>query len=134
MQEILDFFSENDHFARHCGIILLEVEPGRAKAKMEIKPSHMNGAKTVHGGAIFTLADFTFAAAANSQGQLSLAINTAISFLKPTHGGTTLYAEAEELSVNRRLGHYQVKITNNEQQLVAQFQGTAYRKEKSLLG
>ena len=133
MQEVLDFFSKNDHFARHCGIVLLEVKPGRAKAKMEIQPYHMNGAKTVHGGAIFTLADFTFTAAANSQGKLALAINTSISFLKPTHGGTTLYAEAEELSVNRRLSYYQVKITDNEQQLVAQFQGTAYRKEKSLL-
>ena len=68
------------------------------------------------------------------EGQLSLAINTSIAFLEPTHGGATLYAEAEELSVNRRLGHYQVKITNDKQQLVAQFQGTAYRKEKSLLG
>ena len=132
MQEILDFFSENDHFARHCGIILLEVEPGRAKAKMEIKPSHMNGAKTVHGGAIFTLADFTFAAAANSQGRLALAVNTSISFLEPTYDGS-LFAEAEELSVNQRLSHYQVKITNNKQQLIAQFQGTAYRKNKSLL-
>ncbi|MEA3362855.1 MAG: PaaI family thioesterase [Thermodesulfobacteriota bacterium] len=132
MQKILDFFSKNDHFARHCGLVLLEVKPGWAKAKMDIQPHHMNGAKTVHGGAIFTLADFTFAAAANSQGQLALATNTSITFLNPIYSGT-LFAEAEELSVNRRLGHYQVKITDNNQQLLAQFQGTAYRKEKSLL-
>ncbi len=131
MQKILDFFAENDHFAHHCGITLVEVKPGWARAKMDIQPHHMNGAKTVHGGAIFTLADFTFAAAANSQGQLALATNTSISFLEPTYNGT-LFAEAEELSVNRRLGHYQVKITNNNQQLIAQFQGTAYRKDKSL--
>jgi len=132
MQDILNFFAENDHFAHHCGITLVEVKPGWAKARMDIQPHHMNGAKTVHGGAIFTLADFTFAAAANSQGQLALAVNTSISFLEPTYNGT-LFAEAEELSVNRRLGHYQVKITNNKQQLIAQFQGTAYRKDKSLL-
>lgn len=133
MQNVLDFFSENDHFARHCGIKLLEVKPGWAKTEMEVQPHHMNGAKTVHGGAIFTMADFTFAAAANSQGQLALAIDTSISFFKPTHGGTTLYAEAEELSSNRRLGYYQVKITDINQQLVAQFQGTAYRKKEPLL-
>ena len=132
MQDILDFFAENDQFARHCGITLMEVTPGWAKARMEIQPHHMNGAKTVHGGAIFTLADFTFAAAANSQGQLALAVNTSISFLEPTHNGT-LFAEAEELSVNRRLGYYQVKITNIKQQLIAQFQGTAYRKKEPLL-
>jgi acyl-CoA thioesterase len=132
MQKMLDFFAENDHFARHCGIVLIELTQGRAKTKMDIQPFHMNGAKTVHGGAIFTLADFTFAAAANSQGRLAMAINTSISFFKPTHSGT-LYAEAEELSANRRLGYYQVKITDHKQQLVAQFQGTAYRKEELLL-
>ncbi|MFK5925327.1 MAG: PaaI family thioesterase [Desulfuromusa sp.] len=132
MQEILDFFSENDHFARHCGIELLEVKPSWAKARMEIQPFHINGAKTVHGGAIFTLADFTFAAAANSRNRLSMAIDTSISFFQPSHSGT-LFAEAEELSANNRLGYYQVKITNDKQQLVAQFQGTAYRKQKPLL-
>ncbi len=132
MQNILNFFAENDQFARHCGITLVEVKPGWAKARMEVQPHHMNGAKTVHGGAIFTLADFTFAAAANSQGQLALAINTSISFFKPTHSGI-LYAEAEELSANRKLGHYQVKITNHKQQLIAQFQGTAYRKKVNLI-
>ncbi len=132
LQKILAFFSKNDHFARHCGLVLLEVKPGWAKAKMDIQPYHMNGANTVHGGAIFTLADFTFAAAANSQGQLALATSTSIIFLNPIYTGP-LFAEAEELSVNRRLGHYQVRITDNNQQLLAQFQGTAYRKDKSLL-
>ncbi len=131
MQKILEFFAENDHFARHCGIDLLEVKPGWAKARMKIQPIHLNGAKTVHGGAIFTLADFTFAAAANSWGQLALAINTSTVFIKSAHSGI-LYAEAKELSKTRQLGNYQVEITDG-QQLIAQFQGTAYRKEVNLI-
>ncbi len=132
MNKFLDFFSANDHFARHCGVVLIEAKPGRAKAKMEIQPFHLNGAKTVHGGAIFSLADFVFAVAANSRGQLALAINTSISFINPAFSGT-LYAEAEELSVNRRLGNYQVRISDDNQQLIAQFQGTAYRKDEPLI-
>ncbi|WP_321366028.1 PaaI family thioesterase [uncultured Desulfuromusa sp.] len=132
MQQIMDFFTENDCFARHCGIELIELKPGHAKAKMDIQPFHMNGAKTVQGGAIFTLADFTFAAAVNSQGRLAMAINTSISFFKPTLDGT-LYAEAEELSISHKLGYYQINITDMNQQLVAQFQGTAYRKQKPIL-
>ena len=58
MEEIKQFFSSEDLFARHSGIELLEVGPGWAKAGMKIEPYHFNGAKTVHGGAIFTLADF----------------------------------------------------------------------------
>ena len=129
--QLLDFFSENDHFARHCGIVLLEAETGRARARMDIQPFHLNGAKTVHGGAIFTLADFVFAVASNSRGQLALAINTSMAFIKAAYAGT-LYAEAKELATNRKLGNYQVSITDENQQLIAQFQGTAYRKEERL--
>jgi acyl-CoA thioesterase len=131
MQKVLNFFSDNDHFARHCGIELLDATPGTAKAKMVIQPFHLNGAGTVHGGAIFSLADFTFAVAANNHGQLSLAINTSTTFIKAAREGI-LYAEAEELSVNRRLGNYQVRISDENNNLIATFQGTAYRKDERL--
>ena len=76
MQELIEFFRDNDRFARHNGIELLAAKPGWARVKMEIQDYHFNGAGTVHGGAIFTLADFAFAVASNSQGQLAMGINT----------------------------------------------------------
>lgn len=131
MSKALDFFRENDLFARHCNIELIDCRPGWSRVSMEIQPFHLNGAKTVHGGAIFSMADFAFAVAANSQGQLALAVNTTMSFVKAVNSGT-LYAEAEELSLNRRLGTYQVRISDEQDELVAQFHGTAYRKNESL--
>ena len=131
MEKALEFFRRNDLFARHCGIELLDAGPGWSKAKMEIQPFHLNGAKTVHGGAIFSLADYAFAVASNCQGQLALAISTNMSFVKAAYSGT-LYAEAEELSINRKLGTYNVRITDQEQQLIAQFHGTAFRKNETL--
>jgi acyl-CoA thioesterase len=132
MQDYLDFFRDNDHFARHCGFELLEVKPGSATAKMVIQPFHFNGARTVHGGALFALADFVFAAAVNSRGQLALAINTSMAFINAALGGT-LVATAQEVSCNRRLGVYQVDIHDEQGQLIARFQGTAYRKSEPLL-
>ncbi len=131
MQKILDFFTENDHFARHCGIELIEARQGFARARMEIQPHHFNGAGTVHGGAIFTLADVAFAAASNSSGRVALAVSATTSFIHAAYGGT-LIAEAKELDSSQRLGHYQVTISNDEGQLIAQFQGTAYRKNQQL--
>ena len=131
MEKALEFFRRNDHFARHCGIELLDGGPGWAKARLEVQPFHLNGAKTVHGGALFSLADFAFAVAANTQGQLALAISTNMSFVKAAYSGT-LYAEAKELSINRKLGTYEVRITDQEQRLIAQFQGTAFRKDEAL--
>lgn len=132
MEEFKKFFAEQDHFARHSGIELLNVELGKARAKMEIRPCHMNGAKTVHGGAIFTLADFVFAVASNSHGNLAMGINTSTSFIRPATTGT-LFATAEEISINNRLGNYQVQVTDQENNLIALFQGTAYRKKEPLI-
>ncbi len=128
-QTIRHFFTTEDKFARHNGIVLEELGAGTAKASMRIEPYHLNGAKTVHGGAIFTLADFTFAVAANSHGSLAMGINTSVSFVKAATSGT-LHAEAVELSHNAKLATYAVKITDDDGDLVAFFQGIAYRKKE----
>ena len=132
MQELKQFFSTNDLFARHAGIELLDAGPGWAKASMRIEPFHFNGAKTVHGGAIFTLADFAFAVASNSHGSLAMGINTSVSFVKAALTGT-LYAEALEQSKGPKLASYSVMITDDAGDVVAIFQGMAYRKKESIM-
>jgi acyl-CoA thioesterase len=132
MNDIKEFFSREDLFARHAGIELLDVGPGWAKASMRIQPFHFNGAKTVHGGAIFTLADFAFAVASNSHGTLAMGINTSVSFVKAAVAGT-LHAEAREQSRNPRLASYTVRITDDLDDVVAIFQGMVYRKKESII-
>ena len=120
-------FIQKDKFARHTGIDLLEMSPGKAKARMEIREEHKNGMGVAHGGAIFTLADLVFAAASNSHGIPALAINVSISYLKKvTHG--ILTAEASEVSLNPKLGSYTVEVRDDTEELVAIFQGMVYRK------
>ena len=130
MQTIRNFL-KNDRFAEHNGIELLEISPGRAKAKLQIKDYHLNGANIVHGGAIFGLADLVFAAASNSHGTIAVAINANISFLKASAGGT-LYAEAREISKNPKLGTYTIDVTNEDEEIVAVFQGMVYRKKDKI--
>ncbi|HDM78639.1 MAG TPA: hotdog fold thioesterase [Deltaproteobacteria bacterium] len=130
MERIMRFF-ENDRFAKHSGIELLEVSEGKAKAKMEIGEKHLNGVGLVHGGAIFTLADLAFAVASNSHGTAALAINVSIAYLKATTKGT-LFAEAEEVSRNPKLATYAVRVTNEDDELIALFQGTVYRKKDKI--
>jgi len=132
MQEIKRFFSDQDLFARHSGIELLEIGPGSARAVMKITPYHFNGAGTVHGGAIFTLADFAFAVASNSHGTLAMGINTSVSFVKAASRGT-LYAEAREESISPKLATYSVHVTDDDNDVVAIFQGTVYRKKIPVL-
>lgn len=132
MNIIKKFFSEEDKFAKHCGITLLEVDTGWAKVSMKIEPHHMNGAKTVHGGAIFTLADFAFAVASNSHGSLAMGINTNVNFVKAAKTGM-LYAEAREQSLNPKLASYSVLVTDDKGDTVAIFQGMVYRKKEAII-
>ncbi len=132
MEEIKQFFSAQDLFAKHVGIELIEVAPGYAKTSMKIGPHHFNGAKTVHGGAIFTLADFAFAVASNSHGNLAMGINTSVSFVKAATSGT-LYAEAREQSLNPKLASYSVHVTDDDKETVAIFQGMVYRKKQQIM-
>lgn len=126
------FFSIEDLFAHHTGIEILEVGPGWSKARMKIEPFHFNGAKTVHGGAIFTLADVAFAVASNSHGTLAMGINTSVSFVKAATEGT-LYAEAREQALNPRLASYSVQVTDDAHGVVAVFQGMVYRKNEPII-
>jgi acyl-CoA thioesterase len=124
---------KNDRFATHNDIELLEVRPGFARAKMMVRPHHWNGLGTVQGGAIFTLADFAFAAASNSHGTVAVAVNVSISFLKAGRDGQ-LWAEAREIARNPKLGSYTVEVRDDAGDLVALFQGMAYRKQDKLPG
>ncbi|HYG34701.1 MAG TPA: PaaI family thioesterase [Clostridia bacterium] len=129
-ETLLRFF-EKDQFAKHCNIELVAVSPGYARAKMPLHPYHWNGIGTVQGGAIFTLADYTFAAASNAYGNVAVAINVNISFMKAAVTGT-LWAEAKENSKNHKLGNYTVEVKDDQGNLVALFQGMVYRKQDSL--
>lgn len=132
VKAIQQFLSTKDLFARHTGIELLDVGPGWSKVAMKIEPFHYNAAGTVHGGAIFTLADFAFAAASNSHGTLAMAINASVSFVKAATTGT-LFAEAREQSLNPKLASYSVTVTDDGNSVVAIFQGMVYRKKDSLI-
>lgn len=121
-------FLKKDQFAAMLGIEILEAANGQAKTKLEIKEEHLNAFEMVHGGAIFSLADLTVAAAANSYGVGAVAINVTISYHKAAGRGT-LYAVATETSRNNKIASYQVTITNAQNELISTAQGMVYIKK-----
>ncbi|MDR1918093.1 MAG: PaaI family thioesterase [Tannerellaceae bacterium] len=124
-------FLQGDKFALLAGIELLEVGNGYAKARMEIKPIHLNGGGVCQGGAIFTLADLAFAAATNSHARLTLSVSSSINFFRAESQGM-LYAEAREVFSHKRLSNCEVNITNEAGERIATFCGTGYRKDTEL--
>ncbi|MBN2519880.1 MAG: PaaI family thioesterase [Bacteroidales bacterium] len=131
MNKYLKFF-EGDQFAAFCGIHLIECEPGYAKSKVDINPKHLNGAGVVHGGLLYTLADFTFAAAVNAYGFVTLSVSTnMLYFDKSTEG--LIFAEAREMSHSNKLIHCDINIKHESGALLANFKGTAYITKKEIV-
>ena len=120
---------ENDRFATFIGIKLVTMEPGYAVAKMDILESHLNGINMIQGGAIFTLADFAFAAAANACGRVTVGITANITYFNASQG-KSLIAEAKEVAASNNIGHYYVDVYNENRDYIAQVSITGYKKAK----
>ncbi len=118
-------FFRGDRFAAGAGIRLVDCGPGRAVARLALRPGHLNGVGVAQGGAVFTLADFAFAVACNGRGQVALAIEVTISFLAATTRGT-LTATAIEVARSARLSRVEVEVRDAAGTRVALFHGTAY--------
>ena len=105
------------------GIALIVCEPGRALMRMEVKALHLNGHQICHGGFIFTLADSTFAYACNSRNNVTVAAGASIEFLRPGKLGDVLTCEGVEQTLSGRHGIYDMKVTNQNGDVVAMFRG-----------
>jgi acyl-CoA thioesterase len=124
MKKIVELF-EKDKFARNCGIQIVEVKPGFAECSMIISENHLNGIGIIMGGALFTLADFTFSLAANSHGTIAVTLNASISYLQKCSGGN-ITAKATEVFRTEKTGLYRVSINDETDRLLAEFSGTCY--------
>lgn len=114
---------EKDLASRSLGMSLDAVGPGEARLSLTVTAEMTNGHKTCHGGYIFTLADSAFAFACNSYNQNTVAQHCSVTFLRPAFAGDRLTASACEVSRIGRGGIYDIKVTNQNGEHVAEFRG-----------
>ena len=117
---------ENDHCSKGLGMAIEAIAPGYARVTMTVKKSMLNGFGLCHGGVITTLADTAFAFACNSYNELTLASGIFIEILNPANEGDRLLAEAKEVTINGRLGLYDIFVTNQHGRQVAVMRGRSH--------
>ena len=131
--QVVNKMMKDDLFSQWLGIEVLDVKEGYSKIKMTVRKEMINGFGIVHGGIAFSLADSAFAFACNNRNTLSVALDTAINFIKPVHVDDVLTAEAKELHNGKSTGLYHITITNQKEHVVAVFKGTCFRTDKKLV-
>lgn len=129
-ENIVGQMMDKDAFSQWLGIEVIKVTPGYAKLQMKIRDTFVNGFNIAHGGITFSLADSALAFASNGHGTMAVSTNTSISLFSPVQIDDVLIAEAKELNISNKLGHYQVEVTNQKGEVVANFNGTVYRTSK----
>ncbi|MEG6615954.1 PaaI family thioesterase [Peptococcaceae bacterium 1198_IL3148] len=127
MEDKIKEFFKGDRFADYVGIKLVKVEPGYAVTEMDIAEHHLNGVNIIQGGAIFTLADFAFAAASNAGGQVTVGMTGNISYFKAAQG-QKLVAEAKEIFASHKTASYSVDVFDDNKTLIARLTVTGYKK------
>lgn len=132
-KQVVEYMMEHDAFSRWLGIEIVSIEEGYSKIRMTIRAEMVNGFGIIHGGIAFSLADSAFAFACNNRNNLSVALDTSITFNKPLKIGDTITAEAKELHNGKSTGLYHVTIFNQNGEAAAHFKGTCFRTGKPLV-
>jgi acyl-CoA thioesterase len=114
---------EKDEMARLLGVVLDEMAPGRSRVSMTVREDMANSVGTCHGGIIFSLADCAFAYSCNSRNRKTVAAGASIDFVSAARLGDRLTAVAEERALIGRTGIYDVRVVDQNDELIAFFRG-----------
>lgn len=118
-----------DAFTRWLGAELVGVRAGHCTLRMRVREDMLNGFGVAHGGIVFSLADSAMAFACNSTGNVTVAVDNAITYPAAVRLGDELVAVAEQESASSRLAFYRVVVRRGEE-VVALFRGTVYRTQR----
>ena len=98
-------------------------EPGRAVVSMTVRDDMLNGFDITHGGLVFALADTAVAIVCNEDEKVTVAAGADITFLKSTRAGQVLTATGSRRARNGRTGLYDITVTDETGDVVAEFRG-----------
>ena len=125
IEEAREYFS-NDRFATENGMAIDELDAEHSVCSMTLSARHRNAYGGVMGGAIFTLADFAFAALSNDRERITVAQQVSINYLSPVKG-SRLVATARYKKDGRNSCVVNVDATDDTGREIAQFVGTGFK-------
>jgi acyl-CoA thioesterase len=130
----LEAVFQSDAYVNEVGAKLVEWDGGRAVFRLAPEPRHLNFVGSMHGGALFSLADAALGVASNSWGRVCVALTIETQFLSAPVA-EVLIATAVERSRTRRTASYAIDVTSEDDgALRASFQAMTFRTGRWHLG
>jgi acyl-CoA thioesterase len=125
---------QRDRASAALGMRVERDEPGLAIVSMRVREDMTNGFAITHGGLVFALADTAFAIACNEDERVTVAAGADIAFLKSTYADQVLTARAVRRLVSGRNGLYDVTVTDETGDVVAEFRGRSLTTNRTTAG
>ncbi|MFI0483602.1 hydroxyphenylacetyl-CoA thioesterase PaaI [Actinomadura sp. 9N215] len=123
-----------DKVAQDLAMRVTEIAPGRARLRMTVGDTMVNGHGIAHGGYVFLLADSAFAYACNTHDAVTVAASADVVFVAPARAGDVLEATAVERVRYGRSGIYDVTVRRVPGgDVVAEFRGGSRSRDEPVL-
>lgn len=130
--ENAQYVLSQDQFSLWMGVSLIEIKENYCLIKMPIREEMINGLKTVHGGVTFSFAESALAFSSLNSGEAAVALNCTINFTQAVKLGDVLTAESIMLTNTKKTAVFDIRITNQDEKVVAAFRGTVYKLGKNI--
>ena len=107
------------------GITFAGSSEGKVELSLEVTAERVNAQQFCHGGYLFALADTACAYVLGVAGHSPATVDANITYLKPAKAGDSVLASASLISIGRRQGVAQVRLTRSaDDVLLAVYRGT----------
>ena len=126
LEEARTYFAQDSFATQTTGIEIVAIDKQYALCKMKIQNAHKNAMGNVMGGALFTMADFTFAVASNLQEDSTISLSAQITYFKPV-ACDMIYAEAKCVKEGKTTCYYEVSIVDEAKKLYAKVTVNGYK-------
>ncbi len=124
---------KRETFARALNMKLVDLDDGYSVVEMVYTPENMNNMyDRAHGGALFGLMDEAFEAASQTKGTIAVALNVNITYVSSPQPGALLRAEAKQVSETKKTASFDIKITDQVDNMIATCQALVYQTGKPI--
>lgn len=128
LEKIRSFYGTDAYASTQTGIEILHGGKQEAVCRLVLEQRHTNGYGFVMGGVPFTLADFTFAIASNTEQEETVTLSSSIQYHSSAKVGECLLSKADCIHDGGRTCAYQVEIIEEKsQRKVASVSFTGYK-------
>lgn len=128
LEELRKYF-ENDGFVKYCGMEILAVDKEKALVKAPIFEKHLNAIGIIHGGMLFSIADFAFGVLANYLHPITVTASGSITYVAPCANSAFITAEAREIARYNKTCVQEITVRDDKGMIVCIAQLNGFIKQ-----